>query len=245
MGIRFRCHHCEHELNLKEFQAGRRARCPACSGRFRVPTASADFSDPLDDQEVQLAATATATKNATTSANTFNLRPSSSDPDVMAGRAALSNAGSQASPAIQSTLPAAIREAPQAVWYVRPPGGEQYGPAEAYVFHGWLQDHRIGADSLVWRDGWPQWQLAGDVFAEHFGANWRVAQGSGALVDDDTIDSPIADSDSNQPGNAEPVVSKVALIRRKKKQTTYGIVIGILAILAIVLIAVLVSVVFK
>ena len=244
MGIRFRCHHCEHELNLKEFQAGRRARCPACSGRFRVPTASADFSDPLDDQEVQLAAASSVSKQTSAGGGTFNLRPSSSDPDIGTGRPSVANSGQHASPTLQTPLPAAIREAPQAVWYVRPPGGEQYGPAEGHVFHNWLQDNRISPDSLVWRDGWPQWQSAGDVFDEHFGADWRVVQDTSiagdALISEDTITSPTTDSDATQ-----PTVANVAIIRRKKKQATYGIFIAILAILALVLIGVLISVIFK
>lgn len=244
MGIRFRCHHCEHELNLKEFQAGRRARCPACSGRFRVPTSSADFSDPLDDQEVQLAAASSTTNQASAGGGTFNLRPSSSDPDLAASRSAMADAGQQSSPAVQQPVPAAIRQAPQAVWYVRPPGGEQYGPAEGHVFHNWLQDNRISPDSLVWRDGWPQWQSAGDVFTEYFGAQWRVAQdisiAGEALISDDAVDSPLTD-----PRATQPVVSNVAVVRRKKKQTTYGIFIAILAILALLLIGVLVTVVFK
>ncbi|MFO1062396.1 MAG: DUF4339 domain-containing protein [Pirellulales bacterium] len=51
MGIRFRCHHCEAEMNLKNFQAGKRGRCPECSGRFRVPNQSTDYSLPLEDGE--------------------------------------------------------------------------------------------------------------------------------------------------------------------------------------------------
>jgi hypothetical protein len=240
MGIRFRCHHCEHELNLKEFQAGRRARCPACSGKFRVPTASADFSVPLDDQEVQMAASGTAARQ--TAAAAFNLRPSSSDPDVVASRSVANESTAYA--AGQATMPAAISEAPQAVWYVRPPSGGQYGPADGQVFHGWLQDNRVSPDSLVWRDGWPQWQLAGDVFVELFGDNWRVASADAEPADATlaqvAIESQAADEPIEDAGN----VSNIALVRRKKKQATYGIFIGVLAILALVLIGVLATVLF-
>lgn len=30
----------------------------------------------------------------------------------------------------------------------------------------WLAEGRIGADSFVWRDGWHDWQVAGDVFPQ-------------------------------------------------------------------------------
>lgn len=38
-------------MNLKNFQAGKRGRCPECSGRFRVPNQSTDYSLPLEDGE--------------------------------------------------------------------------------------------------------------------------------------------------------------------------------------------------
>ncbi len=148
-------------------------------------------------------------------------------------------------------MPQAIREAPQAIWYVRPPSGGQYGPAEGHLFYTWLQDNRVSPDSLVWRDGWPQWQLAGDVFVETFGPNWRVAHDStesSGLVNDDTIDNPIADTDSSatsavSSSSTATSVSPIAAARRKKKQVTYGIFIGVLALLALILLGILLSVV--
>ncbi len=73
-----------------------------------------------------------------------------------------------------SWLPMAVAEAPQAVWYVRPPGGGQYGPADGNVFYQWLTDQRVSPDSLVWRDGWPQWLVAGEALEDFFGTAWRV-----------------------------------------------------------------------
>ena len=55
---------------------------------------------------------------------------------------------------------------PDAVWYVRPPSGGQYGPARSEVMRKWLDEGRVSADSLVWREGWEQWQKAGPVFPE-------------------------------------------------------------------------------
>jgi len=57
-----------------------------------------------------------------------------------------------------------IDEAPQAVWYVRPKTGGQYGPAPGDVFRRWLEEGRVGSDSLVWREGWPEWKLASETF---------------------------------------------------------------------------------
>ena len=58
MGIRFRCHHCESELHVKDFQAGKRGRCPECGGPFRIPLEDAPHSlDPhvkLPESQVSL-----------------------------------------------------------------------------------------------------------------------------------------------------------------------------------------------
>ena len=58
----------------------------------------------------------------------------------------------------------AIAEAPDAVWYVRPPSGGQYGPARGEIMRKWLAEGRVSADSLVWRDGWAEWRDAGPLF---------------------------------------------------------------------------------
>jgi hypothetical protein len=57
-----------------------------------------------------------------------------------------------------------IAEAPQCVWYVRPPAGGQYGPAAGDVMRKWLAEGRVSAESLVWREGWPDWRKAAKVF---------------------------------------------------------------------------------
>jgi len=57
-----------------------------------------------------------------------------------------------------------IAEAPDAAWYVRPPSGSQYGPARGDVMKQWLVEGRVSSQSLVWREGWADWKVAGDVF---------------------------------------------------------------------------------
>ncbi len=60
-------------------------------------------------------------------------------------------------------LPDPIAESPQAMWYVRPPSGGQFGPASADVMRRWMSKGRVTDDSLVWREGWINWQSARDV----------------------------------------------------------------------------------
>lgn len=53
-----------------------------------------------------------------------------------------------------------LAEAPNAAWYVRPPSGGQFGPARGDVMRQWMGEGRVTADSLVWREGWPDWKRA-------------------------------------------------------------------------------------
>ena len=57
-----------------------------------------------------------------------------------------------------------ISDAPEVIWYVRPPSGGQFGPAPGDLMRTWLSEGRVSADSLVWREGWRDWQEAGNVF---------------------------------------------------------------------------------
>lgn len=56
-----------------------------------------------------------------------------------------------------------LSEAPQATWYVRPPSGGQFGPAKSDLLRRWITEGRVSADSLVWREDWPDWRTAGGL----------------------------------------------------------------------------------
>lgn len=58
------------------------------------------------------------------------------------------------------------------VWYVRPPGGGQYGPAAPEVIRAWIAEARITPDTLVWREGWRDWREARAVFPYLGGAEF-------------------------------------------------------------------------
>jgi hypothetical protein len=47
---------------------------------------------------------------------------------------------------------------------VRPPTGGQFGPARGDIMRTWMNEGRVTSDSLVWREGWTDWQTAGNVF---------------------------------------------------------------------------------
>jgi hypothetical protein len=64
-------------------------------------------------------------------------------------------------------MPDPLVEAPNAVWYVRPPSGGQFGPAKSDVMRRWVDEGRVTPDSLVWREGWPDWKQAQTVFPRY------------------------------------------------------------------------------
>ena len=47
MGIHFVCHLCSYALHVKDFQAGKRGKCPNCQGSFRIPATDASYSSAV------------------------------------------------------------------------------------------------------------------------------------------------------------------------------------------------------
>jgi hypothetical protein len=146
MGIRFACHHCGHPLNIKQELAGRVGRCPDCEQRFRIP---------LEDAPQSLPISATAGEGTSDSVTDLAWRGDTREPVTPEAVPAKGSA---------TTLAAALTNATQ--WYVRPPAGGQYGPADDELIKNWIAEYRITPSTLVWRDGWPQWKNASEVFPE-------------------------------------------------------------------------------
>lgn len=155
MGIKFLCPN-GHKLNVKTFLAGKKAICPKCGAKVIVPgTSTGDDQGEGGDAAGLAAGTGMAGAppghplggvGAPLQPNLNPLQP-----------------GSPASaPATAMIDP--IDEAPTAVWYVRPPSGGQYGPAAGPTMRAWIQEGRVTANSLVWRDGWPEWRSAAATF---------------------------------------------------------------------------------
>lgn len=126
-------------------------------------------------------------------------------------------------PAASSTPADPLAQAPDAVWYVRAPDGGQYGPASADVMRSWLAEGRVSPDSLVWREGWRDWQQAADVFAP-LGAG-QVDPELGAIAAGNT-------------GSAKPGAGAPRRPSRSRSTALNAAVITVLVLAVIVLIIV-------
>jgi hypothetical protein len=188
MGIRFYCPN-GHKLNVKQFQAGQTGFCPTCGAKMQIPLQSTRPSSRQEESRSPGGAAETPPAAA-------SIEPVAAD-----------------APAAD-----ALSEARDAVWYVRPPSGGQFGPATGNIMRGWLAEGRVVADALVWREGWRDWREAGAVFPQ--------LSGGGAIPGlEDVLAEPIA-----VPGHSRP------LKHHGPPRRAPTILIGILAIALLALV---------
>lgn len=175
MGIRFPCPECGKRLNVKAFLAGKRGICPHCEARFRIPLEGGSVAEPIRDEARRVdrqgvaagsespghvgtfSQAAKPAQAANSRAATAQALAATDEPELEISTIA-EPTGEPAS-AVEDPIAAA----PEAVWYVRPTTGGQYGPAKGDIMRQWLDENRVAADSLVWREGWAEWAVAGQV----------------------------------------------------------------------------------
>ena len=278
MGIRFACHHCNHALHLKDFQAGKRGKCPACNQSFRIPQHSTDYSIPLEEKGVQnttstpaVIAKATEPKATTVSVGKATVGASTklgNKPEAVAAakrdekvavskrqeikvrkpdeaassqaalvknvtrdESASSQLSVQESSSKKDGTVKAFESNPLAQWYVRPPSGGQYGPADAKLLTQWITENRVTADSLIWFEGLTQWTVAGSIIPELFigfgeapnvGLGMQPALGS---ANESVLDT----NDAGRLVNTTAINSTAKPIRsRQKQKRNQWIIIAIL-----------------
>ena len=107
----------------------------------------------------------------------------------------------------------------------------------------WITEGRIGAHSLVWRDGWADWLVAQNVF-EQLGAKAATEAPQPAAADSQPQLAPGMSSGANlSPANANQ--KKIDYYRTKKKKATCGIVVIFVGIMVIAALAVLLTIVLN
>jgi hypothetical protein len=155
MGIKFHCPN-GHKLNVKAFLAGKRGVCPKCGTKFRIPTESEPGLDSdLDEEDAAGSSISRSNGSGAATATAAAVHSPAAPAVATAPVAAPTGRGTDTDP---------IEENPAAIWYVRPPTGGQYGPARGDIMRRWLSEGRVSSDSLVWREGWTDWQNAGKTF---------------------------------------------------------------------------------
>lgn len=177
MGIRFFCPN-GHKLHVKGFQAGKRGICPHCGVSMGIPLQSTrrssrqlgppsvgSFAPPgltsqvgPAAQEPEVVLLSVRGEDASKWANSV-LGPSSSGTEARLGSSA-------AGPAAGGRIQDPLADPAEVVWYVRPPSGGQFGPAHGDLMRAWISEGRVTPDSLVWREGWRDWQEAQSVLPQ-------------------------------------------------------------------------------
>jgi hypothetical protein len=157
MGIKFHCPN-GHKLNVKAFLAGKKGVCPKCGTKMRIPEASEPGLVDSELEETEAAHSPAKSNGSGAGAAATLVAPAPAAPAVSVAPAAPTAAQSAAA------ADDPIAEAPTAIWYVRPPTGGQYGPARGEIMRKWIAEGRVSGDSLVWREGWTDWQNAAKLF---------------------------------------------------------------------------------
>jgi hypothetical protein len=217
MGIKFHCPK-GHKLNVKAFLAGKKGVCPKCGIRLRIPTTSEPGLD--SDLEESDATHGEAVKSNGSGAVAVAKAPQA--------------ATAEANPAATATANDPIAEAPAAIWYVRPPTGGQYGPARGEIMRKWLAEGRVSSDSLVWREGWTDWQSAGKLFPA------LGAAGAAAAAPPPSVSTTVPLS----PRSSQRAAARYETKKQDRTSMAVAILAG-LGVICVVLLGVLVYVVLN
>lgn len=164
MGIRFHCPN-GHKLHVKAFQAGKKGVCPDCGSRFRIPLESERESSKSRKGPSENGEGAGHSGHASPGQDAEH-EPAETQIKVEDETEGGSRIGSSQAATSSTRATDPISEAPDAVWYVRPVTGGQFGPARGDVMRKWIAEGRVSPDSLVWREGWADWKSAEEVLPQ-------------------------------------------------------------------------------
>jgi hypothetical protein len=105
----------------------------------------------------------------------------------------------------------------------------------------WLAEGRVGANSLVWRAGWPEWRSAADVFPQL--AVPTVALPAADDLDVSPDELPFGMNTDGRPGMSVDAGALGMRRRRKPRSNNVTVIASIVLVaVAIVLIVVLIVV---
>src|SRR5262249_4053807 len=117
---------------------------------------------------------------------------------------------------------AAMTQSSNASWYASLPNGTTVGPISAGAVLQGLQQGQFTADSLVWRDGWGQWQPLSTVLSQ-----LTPAPAVGGARPDD----PLSEALGRQPADSSSFVHGRRRTRREVRTRVALILMGLVIIL--------------
>ncbi len=121
---------------------------------------------------------------------------------------------------------------PRLVWYVRSVDNQQYGPATGDVMAAWINERRVGPQTLVWREDWPAWQEAGRVFPELervFAGGEASASGGASGT---SAFASLAEAAQNSDAARRFADDESRAMRRRKRATkTFVAIAGLIALI--------------
>lgn len=218
---------------------GIRFQCPACGAKLNVKTELGGKRGvcPKCQAKIQIPADSPD--------------PAEAVPAVAAGPVLAASDEPEPAVMVPPTPPAPTAAAPkESKWFVRPPSGGQYGPAAENVLRQWIGEGRITPDTLVWREGDPEWLKASAAFPElasipapvapTVDATRPVAVGPVVAGPGPSLSAP-APAPSGET-DAASAAAAMLMARRKRARSTGLLVMGILSIAVLVLLVILVLV---
>jgi hypothetical protein len=243
MGIKFACAECGYVLHVKSTLAGKRGFCPKCQARVEIPAEgppTAGQSGGAVAYDTPESVNMAVESPATSTAAVAPLSPSGPRLPMAVPVAAL-----------HEHLADPIAENPEMQWYVVPPGAATpYGPATGSLFRSWIEEGRVTADSLVWRQDWKDWQPANSVLPQFRTPMIPAAAAPAGVVPAVAAIAPdfvSAIAAAEGPASAEPVDEQLAALEKprrhvKKPRDFTNILIIVLAIGVLVMVPVMIYV---
>ena len=99
----------------------------------------------------------------------------------------------------------------------------------------WLTEGRVSSDSMVWREGWADWKLAGPVFP-----SLETASPSAKSVAVNPAPSFLVPEDEEQ-DISKPVAAPARRVATKNKSIAPLIILGLLIVVLLVVTVVIVQ----
>ncbi len=194
MPIEVKCPSCQRKFRVPDKAAGKRIKCPKCTGAISVPAGQAPAAS---------GGAPASTAPAVAPAPSTPAPKSTPAPTVPA----------------KQTPAASLPDA----WHVKTGDGETYGPVTKAELDEWVAESRVDADSQLLQEGTENWQAASAVYPQ-LAAPSPAAAADAAAASDNPFDFAAADAGptSRFRGGPQVTATKSATKKSKAPSSTGG-----------------------